>query len=146
MKSWIKRFPRVLEIPGVLLLIGVALWTVSAFYGGIRNTNDFRLQGNPDIRAVSANSVQFSGIASNRSTIPLKDISVTVDAYDGSERILGTGIVFPESGGILGPAQSFRFTVHVTTSTGCRAVRKFMVIPHSSEGTGKLTTIFVPAL
>jgi hypothetical protein len=146
MNHWTRKIFRVSEAFVVLLFLGMGLSNMVSFLCGSGNTNNFHALGSLKIQMFSNNKILVTGLVINELTVPLRNISVIVDVYDENERILGTGNLSFGPEVVIDPGNSHAFDVPVLVPAGYRAVKKYMVIPHSSKGTGKLTNVLVSAL
>jgi hypothetical protein len=64
-----------------------------------------------------------------------------VDVLDGDNRIIGTGKYAFPSGMNINRGDTLSFSVEIPVSDKHATWKRFMTIPHSERGTGKLMTV-----
>ena len=142
MRLWTTMSFRLIEALAIASIIGFGFWTQRSCVSEYMNTNDFKHYGIPDIKVLSKDRMFFSGTAANFSKIPVKNVFITIDAYDKNERIMGTARISP--GSTINASNTIQYSVNIIVPGGYRSITKCLVIPHSNEGTGKLTSIMMP--
>jgi hypothetical protein len=145
MNQWMRKIFCIPETFFVLLFLGAGIWNMSSFFNGTVNTNNFHLLGSLKFQMFPNNTILVSGLVVNELKIPLRNIAIIVDAYDEHERILGTGKISLGPEVVVDPGKSNKFDVPVLVPAGYQTVKKYMMIPHSSVGTGKLTIVLMSA-
>ncbi len=131
----------IVEPAVIVVSLCIGCMAVYSVGHGAQNTNDFRLTIIRKISVNTNNRIVLNADVSNFSAVPVKKASVTVDIYDGEDRIIGTGkYVFPQ-GVKIDAGDTLSFSVEIPVPEKYSAMKRLMASPHSERGTGKTMAV-----